>query len=242
MKVSFEFTTENENRSTMLLVAEFCNALARNVAQPVLSSTVEPGTEKQPIKTIAEIIAEERAKTASMKKKAPAVEEPEQISKEPEQISKEPEQISEETAAEAEKQKQKSRKKAEAVAKRTEEKEAAEKLEAERQAETDRLTAEAAKLEAKRVAEAAAKEAAAKEAAAKEAAKEAAAKEAAAPEQTPLTIKDCRDLAMRALNKQRKDLIQEAFAKVGCPNFPALEKKPEMFATFMEHIKTGLNE
>ena len=219
MKVSFEFTTENENRSTMLLVAEFCNALARNVAQPVLSSTVEPGTEKQPIKTVAEIIAEERAKTASMKKKAPAVEEPEQIS--------------EETAAEAEKPKQKSRNKAGAVAKRTEEKEAAEKLEAERQAETDRLTAEAAKLEAKRVAEAAAKEAAAKEAAAKE---------AAAPEQTPLTIKDCRDLAMQALNKQRKDLIQEAFAKVGCPNFPALEKKPEMFDTFMEHIKSGLNE
>ena len=214
MKVSFEFTTENENRSTMLLVAEFCNALARNVAQPVLSSTVEPGTERQPIKTVAEIIAEERAKTASMKKKAPAVEEPEQIS--------------EETAAEAEKPKQKSRNKAEAVAKRTEEKEAAEKLEAERQAETDRLTAEAAKLEAKRVAEAAAKEAAAKE--------------AAAPEQTPLTIKDCRDLAMQALNKQRKDLIQEAFAKVGCPNFPALEKKPEMFDTFMEHIKSGLNE
>ena len=214
MKVSFEFTTENENRSTMLLVAEFCNALARNVAQPVLSSTVEPGTEKQPIKTVAEIIAEERAKTASMKKKALAVEEPEQIS--------------EETAAEAEKPKQKSRNKAEAVAKRTEEKEAAEKLEAERQAETDRLTAEAAKLEAKRVAEAAAKEAAAKE--------------AAAPEQTPLTIKDCRDLAMQALNKQRKDLIQEAFAKVGCPNFPALEKKPEMFDTFMEHIKSGLNE
>ena len=168
---------------------------------------------------MAEIIAEERAKTASMKAKAPAVEEPEQIS--------------EETAAEAEKPKQKSRKKAEAVAKRTEEKEAAEKSEAERQAETDRLTAEAAKLEAKRVAEAAAKEAAAKEAAAKE---------AAAPEQTPLTIKDCRDLAMQALNKQRKDLIQEAFAKVGCPNFPALEKKPEMFATFMEHIKSGLNE
>lgn len=219
MKVSFEFTTENENRSTMLLVAEFCNALARNVAQPVLSSTVEPGTEKQPIKTVAEIIAEERAKTASMKEKAPAVEEPEQIS--------------EDTADEAEKPKQKSRKKAEAVAKRTEEKEAAEKLEAERQAETDRLTAEAAKLEAKRVAEEAAKEAAAKEAAAKE---------AAAPEQTPLTIKDCRDLAMRALNKQRKDLIQEAFAKVGCPNFPTLEKKPEMFDTFMEHIKSGLNE
>lgn len=219
MKVSFEFTTENENRSTMLLVAEFCNALARNVAQPVLSSTVEPGTEKQPIKTVAEIIAEERAKTASMKEKAPAVEEPEQIS--------------EETAAEAEKPKQKSRKKAEAVAKRTEEKEAAEKSEAERQAETDRLTAEAAKLEAKRVAEEAAKEAAAKEAAAKE---------AAAPEQTPLTIKDCRDLAMQALNKQRKDLIQGAFAKVGCPNFPTLEKKPEMFDTFMEHIKSGLNE
>ena len=214
MKVSFEFTTENENRSTMLLVAEFCNALARNVAQPVLSPTVEPGTEKQPIKTVAEIIAEERAKTASMKEKAPAVEEPEQIS--------------EESADEAEKPKQKSRKKAEAVAKRTAEKEDTEKLEAERRAETDRLTAEAAKLEAKRVAE--------------EAAKEAAAKEAAAPEQTPLTIKDCRDLAMQALNKQRKDLIQEAFAKVGCPNFPTLEKKPEMFDTFMEHIKSGLNE
>ena len=185
MKVSFEFTTENENRSTLLLVAEFCNALARNVAQPVLSSTVEPETEKQPIKTVAEIIAEERAKTASMKKKALAVEEPEQIS--------------EETAAEAEKPKQKSRN-----------------------------NTESAKLEAKRVAEAAAKEAAAKE--------------AAAPEQTPLTIKDCRDLAMQALNKQRKDLIQEAFAKAGCPNFPALEKKPEMFDTFMEHIKSGLNE
>ena len=47
---------------------------------------------------------------------------------------------------------------------------------------------------------------------------------------------------MQALNKRRKDLIQEAFAKVGCPNFPALEKKPEMFDTFMEHIKSGLNE
>lgn len=225
MKVSFEFTTENENRSTMLLVAEFCNALARNVAQPVLSSTVEPETEKQPIKTVAEIIAEERAKTASMKEKAPAVEEPEQIS--------------EETAAEAEKPKQKSRKKAEAVAKRTKEKEAAEKLEAERPEETDRLTAEAAKLEAKRVAEEAT--AATEEAAAvnDEATKK---DEAAAPEQTPLTIKDCRDLAMQALNKRRKDLIQEAFAKVGCPNFPTLEKKPEMFDTFMEHIKSGLNE
>lgn len=217
MKVSFEFTTENENRSTMLLVAEFCNALAGNVTQPVFSPTVEPEAKKQPVKTVAEIIAEERAKTASMKAKAPAVEEPEQIS--------------EETGGDVTEQpapRQKSRKKAEAVAKRTEEKEAAEKLEAERQAETDRLTAEAAKLEAKRVAE--------------EAAKEAAAKEAAAPEQTPLTIKDCRDLAMQALNKQRKDLVQEAFAKVGCPNFPALEKKPEMFDTFMEHIKSGLNE
>ena len=225
MKVSFEFTTENENRSTLLLVAEFCNALAGNVTQPVFSPTVEPGAKKQHIKTVAEIIAEERAKTASMKAKAPEV--------------GEPEQISEDTGEDVtEKPKQKSRKKAEAVAKRTEEKEAADKLEAERQAETDRLTAEAAKLEAKRVAEAAAKEAEAAEAAAKEAA----AKEAAAPEQTPLTIKDCRDLAMQALNKQRKDLIQEAFAKVGCPNFPTLEKKPEMFATFMEHIKTGLNE
>ena len=218
MKVSFEFTTENENRSTLLLVAEFCNALAGNVTQPVLSPTVEPEAKKQPVKTVAEIIAEERAKTASMKAKAPAVEEPEQISEEATAVE-EPEK----TAPQ-----QRSRKKAEAVAKRTEEKEAAKKLEAERQAETDRLTAEAAKLEAKRVAE--------------EAAKEAAAKEAAAPEQTPLTIKDCRDLAMQALNKQRKDLIQEAFAKVGCPNFPTLEKKPEMFSTFMEHIKTGLNE
>ena len=227
MKVSFEFTTENENRSTMLLVAEFCNALAGNVTQPVLSPAVELEAKKQPVKTVAEIIAEERAKTASMKAKAPAVEEPEQISEET------GEDVTEQPAP-----RQRSRKKAEAVAKRTEEKEAAEKLEAERQAETDRLTAEAAKLEAKRVAEAAAKEAAAKEAAAKEAA----AKEAAAPEQTPLTIKDCRDLAMQALNKQRKDLIQEAFAKVGCPNFPALEKKPEMFDTFMEHIKSGLNE
>lgn len=221
MKVSFEFTTENENRSTMLLVAEFCNALAGNVTQPVFSPTVEPEAKKQPIKAVAEIIAEERAKTASMKAKAPAVEET-------------GEDVTEQPAP-----RQKSRKKAEAVAKCTEEKEAAEKLEAERQAETDRLTAEAAKLEAKRVAEeamAATEEAAAvnDEATEKD--------EAAAPEQTPLTIKDCRDLAMQALNKQRKDLIQEAFAKVGCPNFPALEKKPEMFATFMEHIKSGLNE
>jgi hypothetical protein len=222
MKVSFEFTTENENRSTMLLVAEFCNALAGNVTQPVLSPTVEPEAKKQPIKTVAEIIAEERAKTASMKAKAPAVEEPEQISEET------GEDVTEQPAP-----RQRSRKKAEAVAKRTAEKEDTEKLEAERPEETDRLTAEAAKLEAKRVAEEAT--AATEEAAAVN-------DEAAAPEQTPLTIKDCRDLAMQALNKQRKDLIQEAFAKVGCPNFPTLEKKPEMFATFMEHIKTGLNE
>lgn len=228
MKVSFEFTTENENRSTMLLVAEFCNALARNVAQPVLSSTVEPETEKQPIKTVAEIIAAERAKTASMKAKAPAVEEPEQISEET------GEDVTEQPAP-----RQRSRQNAKAVAKRTAEKEDTEKLEAERPEETDRLTAEAAKLEAKRVAEEAT--AATEEAAAvnDEATKK---DEAAAPEQTPLTIKDCRDLAMRALNKQRKDLIQEAFAKVGCPNFPTLEKKPEMFDTFMEHIKSGLNE
>lgn len=222
MKVSFEFTTENENRSTMLLVAEFCNALAGNVMQPVLSPTVEPEAKKQPVKTVAEIIAEERAKTASMKAKAPAVEEPEQISEET------GEDVTEQPAP-----RQRSRKKAEAVAKCTAEKEDTEKLEAERPEETDRLTAEAAKLEAKRVAEevtAATEEAAAVN------------DEAAAPEQTPLTIKDCRDLAMQALNKQRKDLIQEAFAKVGCPNFPTLEKKPEMFATFMEHIKTGLHE
>lgn len=221
MKVSFEFTTENENRSTMLLVAEFCNALAGNVTQPVFSPTVEPEAKKQPIKTVAEIIAEERAKTASMKAKAPAAEET-------------GEDVTEQPAP-----RQRPRKKAEAVAKRTAEKEDTEKLEAGRPEETDRLTAEAAKLEAKRVAEeamAATEEAAAvnDEATEKD--------EAAAPEQTPLTIKDCRDLAMQALNKQRKDLIQEAFAKVGCPNFPALEKKPEMFATFMEHIKTGLNE
>lgn len=221
MKVSFEFTTENENCSTMLLVAEFCNALAGNVTQPVFSPAVEPEAKKQPIKTVAEIIAEERAKTASMKAKAPAVEET-------------GEDVTEQPAP-----RQRSRKKAEAVAKRTAEKEDTEKLEAGLPEETDRLTAEAAKLEAKRVAEeamAATEEAAAvnDEATEKD--------EAAAPEQTPLTIKDCRDLAMQALNKQRKDLIQEAFAKVGCPNFPALEKKPEMFATFMEHIKTGLNE
>lgn len=201
MKVSFEFTTENENRSTMLLVAEFCNALAGNVTQPVLSPTVELEAKKQPVKTMAEISAEEIAKTASMKAKAPAVEEPEQISEETR------EDVTEQPAP-----RQRSRKKAEA---------------------------EAAKLEAKRVAEeatAATEEAAAvnDEATEKD--------EAAAPEQTPLIIKDCRDLAMQALNKQRKDLIQEAFAKVGCPNFPALEKKPEMFATFMEHIKSGLNE
>lgn len=221
MKVSFEFTTENENRSTMLLVAEFCNALAGNVTQPVFSPTVEPEAKKQPIKTVAEIIAEERAKTASMKAKAPAVEET-------------GEDVTEQPAP-----RQRSRKKAEAVAKRTAEKEDTEKLEAGLPEETDRLTAEAAKLEAKRVAEeamAATEEAAAvnDEATEKD--------EAAAPEQTPLTIKDCRDLAMQALNKQRKDLIQEAFAKVGCPNFPTLEKKPEMFDTFMEHIKSGLNE
>lgn len=221
MKVSFEFTTENENHSTMLLVAEFCNALAGNVTQPVFSPTVEPEAKKQPIKTVAEIIAEERAKTASMKAKAPAVEET-------------GEDVTEQPAP-----RQRSRKKAEAVAKRTAEKEDTEKLEAGLPEETDRLTAEAAKLEAKRVAEeamAATEEAAAvnDEATEKD--------EAAAPEQTPLTIKDCRDLAMQALNKRRKDLIQEAFAKVGCPNFPTLEKKPEMFDTFMEHIKSGLNE
>lgn len=221
MKVSFEFTTENENCSTMLLVAEFCNALAGNVTRPVFSPTVEPEAKKQPIKTVAEIIAEERAKTASMKAKEPVVEET-------------GEDVTEQPAP-----RQRSRKKAEAVAKRTAEKEDTEKLEAGLPEETDRLTAEAAKLEAKRVVEeamAATEEAAAvnDEATEKD--------EAAAPEQTPLTIKDCRDLAMQALNKQRKDLIQEAFAKVGCPNFPALEKKPEMFATFMEHIKTGLNE
>lgn len=221
MKVSFEFTTENENHSTMLLVAEFCNALAGNVTQPVFSPTVEPEAKKQPIKTVAEIIAEERAKTASMKAKAPAVEET-------------GEDVTEQPAP-----RQRLRKKAEAVAKRTAEKEDTEKLEAGLPEETDRLTAEAAKLEAKRVAEeamAATEEAAAvnNEATEKD--------EATAPEQTPLTIKDCRDLAMRALNKQRKDLIQEAFAKVGCPNFPTLEKKPEMFDTFMEHIKSGLNE
>ena len=222
MKVSFEFTTENENRSTMLLVAEFCKALAGNATQPVLSPAVEPEAKKQPVKTVAEIIAEERAKTASMKAKAPAVEEPEQISEET------GEDVTEQPAP-----RQRSRKKAEAVAKRTAEKNDTEKLEAERPEETDRLTAEAAKLEAKRVAEEAT--AATEEAAAVN-------DEAAAPEQTPLTIKDCRDLAMQALNRQRKDLIQEAFAKVGCTNFPTLEKKPEMFTTFMEHIKTGLNE
>lgn len=217
MKVSFEFTTENENRNDLLLVAEFCNALAGNAKQPVLSATVEPEAEKQPVKTVAEIIAEERAKTASMKAAAPAVEEPEQIS--------------EDAAAAA------AAKKEEAAAKRAAakaEKEAAAKLEAERQAETDRLTAEAAKLEAKRVADEAA--------AAKEAEAAAAAPAPApAPQQVELTVKDCRDLAMKALNKQRKDIVQEAFAKTGCANFPALEKKPEMFDTFMEHINAGLN-
>lgn len=223
MKVSFEFTTENENRNDLLLVAEFCNALAGNAKQPVLSAAVEPEDEERPVKTVAEIIAEERAKTASMKAAAPTVEEPEQISDDA--AEKHYEELKAEEAAAA--------KKASAAAKRAAakaEKEAAEKaaaeaarLEAERQAETDRLTAEAAKLEAKRVAD------------------EAAAAAPAEPERTDLTVKDCRDLAMKALNKQRKDLVQEAFAKVGCPNFPALEKKPEMFATFMEHINAGLN-
>lgn len=218
MKVSFEFTTENENRNDLLLVAEFCNALAGNAKQPVLSAAVEPEAEKQPVKTVAEIIAEERAKTASMKAAAPAVNEPEQITEDA-AAKLEAERLAEEATA----------KKAEAAAKR-----AAAKAEKEA----------AAKLEAKRVADeaaaAAAKEA---EAAAKEA-EAAAAAAAAAPaesEQADLTVKDCRDLAMKALNKQRKDLVQEAFAKVGCPNFPALEKKPEMFATFMEHINAGLN-
>lgn len=230
MKVSFEFTTENENRNDLLLVAEFCNALAGNAKQPVLSAAVEPEDEERPVKTVAEIIAEERAKTASMKAAAPTVEEPEQISDDA--AAKHYEELKAEEAAAA--------KKASAAAKRAAakaEKEAAEKaaaeaarLEAERQAETDRLTAEAAKLEAKRVADEEAKKA--EKAKAEEPAQE------PAPE---LTVKDCRDLAMKALNKQRKDLVQEAFAKVGCPNFPALEKKPEMFATFMEHINAGLN-
>lgn len=237
MKVSFEFTTENENRNDLLLVAEFCNALAGNAKQPVLSATIEPEAEKQPVKTVAEIIAEERAKTASMKAAAPAVNEPEQISEDA--AAKHYEELKAEEAAA--KKAEAEAKKAEAAAKRAAakaEKEAAAKLEAERQAETDRLTAEAAKLEAKRVAD----EAAAKEAEAAAAAKEAEAAAAApAPQQVELTVKDCRDLAMKALNKQRKDLVQEAFAKVGCQNFPTLEKKPEMFAAFMEHINTGLN-
>ena len=218
MKVSFEFTTENEDRNVLLLVAEFCNALAGNAKQPVLSAATEPEDEERPVKTVAEIIAEERAKTASMKAAAPTMEEPEQISEDA--AAKHYEDLKAEEAAAAKKEKAAKRAAAkaekEAVAKA--EKEAAERaakmeeerqaiLEAERQAETDRLTAEAAPA-------------------------------AAAPE---LTVKDCRDLAMKALNKQRKDLIQEAFAKVGCPNFPALEKKPEMFTTFMEHINAGLN-
>lgn len=223
MKVSFEFTTENENRNALLLVAEFCNALAGNAKQPVLSAAVEPEAEKQPVKTVAEIIAEERAKTASMKAAAPAVEEPEQISEDA--AAK---HYKEAAAAEAAKKEEAAAKRAAAKA----EKEAAAKLKAERQAETDRLTEEAAKLEAKRVADEAA-------AAAKEA--EAAAAPEPAPQQVELTVKDCRDLAMKALNKQRKDLVQEAFAKTGCANFPALEKKPEMFDTFMEHINAGLN-
>lgn len=220
MKVSFEFTTENENRNDLLLVAEFCNALAGNAKQPVLSAAVEPEDEERPVKTVAEIIAEERAKTASMKAAAPTVDTTVDYAR----LEAETQAAAEEAAA---------AKKASAAAKRAAakaEKEAAEKaaaesarLEAERQAETDRLTAEAAKLEAKRVAD------------------EAAAAAPAEPERTDLTVKDCRDLAMKALNKQRKDIVQEAFAKVGCPNFPALEKKPEMFATFMEHINAGLN-
>ena len=222
MRVSFEFTTENEDRNVLLLVAEFCNALAGNAKQPVLSAATEPEDEERPVKTVAEIIAEERAKTASMKATTPTVEEPKQISEdaaakmEAERKAEEAkkEKAAKRAAAKAEKEA------AERAAKMEEERQAI--LEAERQAETDRLTAEAAKLEAKRIADAAAAEPA----------------PAAAPE---LTVKDCRDLAMKALNKQRKDLIQEAFAKVGCPNFPALEKKPEMFTTFMEHINAGLN-
>lgn len=210
MKVSFEFTTENEDRNVLLLVAEFCNALAGNAKQPVLSAATEPEDEERPVKTVAEIIAEERAKTASMKAAAPTMEEPEQISEDA--AAKHYEELKAEEAAAAKKEKAAKRaaakaekEAAERAAKMEEERQAI--LEAERQAETDRLTAEAAPA-------------------------------AAAPE---LTVKDCRDLAMKALNKQRKDLIQEAFAKVGCPNFPALEKKPEMFTTFMEHINAGLN-
>ena len=75
MKVSFEFTTENEDRNVLLLVAEFCNALAGNAKQPVLSAATEPEDEERPVKTVAEIIAEERAKTASMKAAAPRSEE-----------------------------------------------------------------------------------------------------------------------------------------------------------------------
>lgn len=230
MKVSFEFTTENEDRNVLLLVAEFCNALAGNAKHPVLSAGTEPEDEERPVKTQAEIIAEERAGTASMKAKATT--------------GGEAEQNSEYAAAKTEAERQAEEAKKEKAAKRAAakaEKEAAERaaaeaarLEAERQAETDRLTAEAAKLEAKRMADEEAKKA--KKAKAEEPARE--------PAQEPvpeLTIKDCRDLAMKALNKQRKDLIQEAFAKVGCPNFPALEKKPEMFTTFMEHINAGLN-
>lgn len=229
MKVSFEFTTENEDRNVLLLVAEFCNALAGNAKQPVLSAAAEPEDEERPVKTVAEIIAEERAKTASMKAKATTTGELEQmpdgeLKTEAERKAEEAkkEKAAKRAAAKAEKEA------AERAAKLEEERQAI--LEAERQAETDRLTAEAAKLEAKRVADEEAKKA--EKAKAEEPAQE------PAPE---LTVKDCRDLAMKALNKQRKDLIQEAFAKVGCPNFPALEKKPEMFTTFMEHINAGLN-
>nr|UVX84434.1 MAG: hypothetical protein [Bacteriophage sp.] len=52
------------------------------------------------------------------------------------------------------------------------------------------------------------------------------------------TVEECKQWAMKALNAKKRQLVQEAFEKVGATSFPTL--KESMFAEFIEYISTRL--
>ena len=53
-----------------------------------------------------------------------------------------------------------------------------------------------------------------------------------------LTLDDAKAVAMRALNKGRREVVKDAFGYVGASSFPTLA--PENFADFIKYIEENL--
>lgn len=212
MKVTIEvFGTESANE--LLCASRFLGDLASTKNEVI--EQPEKVSDEKAAKLKAEEDAAVAARIAEAEEKRAALEEAEKKAK-----------------ADAEKKRVLAEAKAAAKAKAEEE--AAAKAKAEAEAEEEAV----AKAEEERRAKVAAEKKAKAEAEAKAAADTTDFDNEPETADKPLTVEDCRKVAMIALNRQKKELVKEAFEACDARAFPSL--KAENYQKFIDYLNERL--